>query len=71
MAIHLQIGFPVATRSGVWRGSFWVLAAWIRAATARWRQRRLLEELDDRMLRDMGISRSQALAEAVKPFWRA
>jgi len=28
-----------------------------------------LEVLDDRMLRDIGISRSQALAEARKPFW--
>jgi uncharacterized protein YjiS (DUF1127 family) len=36
----------------------------------RWRQRRLLAQLDERMLRDIGISRSQALAEADKPFWR-
>jgi uncharacterized protein YjiS (DUF1127 family) len=42
----------------------------IRAALRRWRQRRLLESLDDRMLRDLGISRSQALAEASKPCWR-
>jgi uncharacterized protein YjiS (DUF1127 family) len=46
------------------------LPGWIRALVARWRQRRLLEELDDRSLRDIGISRSEALAEARKPFWR-
>jgi uncharacterized protein YjiS (DUF1127 family) len=40
------------------------------AAAARWRQRRMLETLDDRMLADIGIGRSQALAEARKPCWR-
>ena len=44
--------------------------AWIPAAAARWRQRRMLETLDDRMLADIGIGRSQALAEARKPCWR-
>ena len=29
-----------------------------------------LQGLDDRMLRDIGISRADALAEAAKPFWR-
>jgi uncharacterized protein YjiS (DUF1127 family) len=42
----------------------------LRAGAARWRERRALEELDGRALRDMGISRSQALVEAAKPFWR-
>lgn len=42
----------------------------IRAAVTRWRERRILEALDERMLHDIGISRSQALAEARKPFWR-
>jgi uncharacterized protein YjiS (DUF1127 family) len=46
------------------------LTVWPRALIARWRERRILEEMDDRMLRDIGISRSQALAEAAKPFWR-
>ena len=27
-------------------------------------------KLDDRLLRDIGISRAQAVAEAAKPFWR-
>jgi uncharacterized protein YjiS (DUF1127 family) len=46
------------------------LIGWIRVAAMRWTQRRILEELGDRDLRDIGISRSEALAEARKPFWR-
>lgn len=40
----------------------------------RWRrlsyERRLLASLDDRMLRDIGVSRSDADEESRKPFWR-
>lgn len=36
----------------------------------RSRQRRHLSTLDDRFLRDMGISGAQARAEFSKPFWR-
>ena len=36
----------------------------------RSRQRRQLSTLDDRFLRDMGISGEQARAEFRKPFWR-
>ncbi len=34
------------------------------------RQRRHLASLDDRMLRDIGISRADAEHEAAIPFWR-
>jgi uncharacterized protein YjiS (DUF1127 family) len=47
------------------------LIVWLRAAAVRWRERRILETLDDRMLRDIGVSRSQAFAEARKPFWKS
>ena len=40
------------------------------AAEARFRQRQDLTALDDHMLRDIGITRLQAEAEATKPFWR-
>ena len=36
----------------------------------RARSRVLLGRLDDRMLRDMGISRADVDLEAGKPFWR-
>ena len=36
----------------------------------RQRQRTSLGQLDDRMLRDMGISRLEAERESRKPFWR-
>ena len=42
-----------------------------RAWMERARQRNDLKRLDDRMLADIGISRSQAYEEASKPFWMA
>jgi uncharacterized protein YjiS (DUF1127 family) len=49
-----------------------------RHMTARWiarsRQRRALREIaeraDDYLLKDMGVSRAEALREADKPFWQ-
>lgn len=54
-----------------------VLHAFVRAVATVWawhdrtRQRRALRELSDHMLRDIGLDRGAALAEATKPFWRA
>jgi uncharacterized protein YjiS (DUF1127 family) len=36
----------------------------------RARQRRMLAELDDRLLEDAGITRRQVAQEIRKPFWR-
>ena len=36
---------------------------------SRQRERRAVMELDDRFLRDIGITRFQAMQEAGKPFW--
>ncbi|OAN49868.1 hypothetical protein A6A04_18670 [Paramagnetospirillum marisnigri] len=47
-----------------------LLALWA-AAGRRMRGRALLARLDDRMLKDAGLSRADAWAEARKPFWRA
>jgi uncharacterized protein YjiS (DUF1127 family) len=43
-----------------------VLRLWRRCA----RERALLAEFDDRMLRDLGISRLDVTREINKPFWR-
>ena len=70
MTIRLQFDFSFAAERPPGRSARLAPLAWLRGAVRRWRERRLLEVLDDRMLRDIGISRSQALAEAGKPFWR-
>jgi uncharacterized protein YjiS (DUF1127 family) len=36
----------------------------------RARQRRQLATFNDHMLRDIGVSRADAMAEIAKPFWR-
>lgn len=40
--------------------------AWQERAAMRYR----LMELDERMLKDIGLSRADALSEGEKPFWR-
>ena len=41
----------------------------LRMAYRRTRSRRILSELDDRMLRDIGLTRDEAATEFRKPFW--
>lgn len=53
--------------AGLLGGLVAALALW----AARHRQRRELGELDERLLRDIGVTRGEALREAAKPFWRA
>jgi uncharacterized protein YjiS (DUF1127 family) len=42
----------------------------IRRWIERARQRRALASLDEAMLRDIGITRVEAVRESEKPFWR-
>jgi uncharacterized protein YjiS (DUF1127 family) len=50
-----------------WTTPFLCWCAW---CLARSRQRQALAQLDDRLLRDIGKTRQQALDEAAKPFWK-
>ena len=43
------------------------LALWL----ARWHDRRALQELDPRLLRDIGLSEADVLREGDKPWWRS
>lgn len=49
----------------------WLAAVWreVHRALELRRQRRALLELDDRQLKDIGVTRQQALSEANKLFW--
>lgn len=50
-----------------WRRTIELLRAW----RMRARSREELATMDERMLTDIGLTRSAALFEASKPFWRA
>jgi uncharacterized protein YjiS (DUF1127 family) len=56
---------PSHVRHATNRGWIPVVGLWIE----RSRQRRALANLDDRLLDDVGISRSEARREIAKPFW--
>jgi uncharacterized protein YjiS (DUF1127 family) len=43
---------------------------WYARCSARSRERQALMQLDDRDLKDMGMTREQAKTEAAKPFWK-
>jgi uncharacterized protein YjiS (DUF1127 family) len=53
------------------REAFHRIAQWCLRCHDRARQRRSLRELDPHLLRDIGVTRSEALAESAKPWWRA
>jgi len=52
------------------RRTLMAMAAHAEACLSRSRQRRALAELDDRLLRDIGVTAYDATHEASKPFWR-
>jgi len=46
---------------------FKVISTWAN----RSQQRYCLRDLDDQMLRDIGVTRAEAVKESMKPFWRS
>ena len=64
--MHLPTALPRSTQ-----GRLHVWGSVIRAWLERSRQRRELAALDDRLLRDIGVTRAQAGHEAAKPIWSA
>jgi uncharacterized protein YjiS (DUF1127 family) len=44
--------------------------SWCVRCSERSRQRQALAELDDHFLKDIGVTRQQAMVEAAKPFWK-
>lgn len=55
-----------ARSTGVLGGALDLVLLWL----ARRRDREILAGLDDRMLRDIGITRADIEHESSKPFWR-
>ena len=53
---------------GLGQACRWAAEIWL-VWSDRSRQRRQLSELSDHMLRDIGLTRADAWAEADKPFW--
>ena len=56
--------------AGILRLALKEAAAIVRLWLLRSESRRTLAELTDYQLRDIGLFRSQALAESEKPFWK-
>jgi len=71
-AYRLSFTWKVWARAGVrlllgdLRRLMDLLALWQRRSVDRQR----LHDMDERLLKDMGIDRIDALQEAAKPFWR-
>jgi uncharacterized protein YjiS (DUF1127 family) len=61
---------PWARPAASWRDTAPATLRLVALWRERARQRRALASLDDRMLRDVGITRYDAEHECSKPFWR-
>ena len=62
---------PVASLSASLASAFQSAARLLDIWQERMVNRRHLAELDERLLRDIGLSRYDAMREAAKPFWRS
>ena len=66
----VSTGHRLATEAAQRPAALARLVVWLGRTMLRSRGRSSLIELDDRLLRDIGISRAEALRESDKPFWR-
>ena len=71
--VHEGLSRPVAEAVARARPRRWLVQAvdLLLTWSERVRERRELMQFDDHLLRDIGITRAAAIAEAAKPFWRA
>ena len=74
MSIHVYHPYSVTARLSIGVRARSALAG-IADAFSAWKdrvsQRRTLARLDDRLLRDMGLTRADVDQEVSKPFWQA
>jgi uncharacterized protein YjiS (DUF1127 family) len=70
MSIQVHHPISVVARFGIGAGLETVASAFYEWRD-RVRQRKMLARLDDRLLSDIGLSRSDVEREVQKPFWRA
>ncbi|MHB1219984.1 MAG: DUF1127 domain-containing protein [Alphaproteobacteria bacterium] len=61
-----DLALPLAQTCGFWRGAIALVTTW----HSRAKQRRELLELEPWAMRDLGLSKTQVVEEAAKPFWR-
>ena len=64
---NIELADPHAN---LWTLALRRLSALLTVWAMRRRTRRVLSQLDDRQLADVGLKRSQALLESAKPRWR-
>jgi uncharacterized protein YjiS (DUF1127 family) len=63
-------GARVALRAGSWRRALERFCDRLLTWQERSRQRHHLESLSDHMLRDIGLTRADVMAETTKRFWQ-
>jgi len=61
-----QLGALPVAQVGAWPARAWHV---FKRRREVWAARRQIRDLDERILRDLGITRSQALYGASRPFW--
>jgi uncharacterized protein YjiS (DUF1127 family) len=66
-AVHGDLGAARHEPPSLWPSLLAIPKAW----RERTRGRRILADMNERELRDLGLSRSQVVLEAHKPFWRS